>query len=123
MRKLPTNTEVHAPETAVRLTERIRDEYVSRFGLGLFPHTAAAVAELAGLLAAEGLHGQIVTGHYDHPFPWPDESNSDVTGHSWIEIEGFILDPTREQFGDLPLVLPSDSEDAAVYRAAERYTF
>lgn len=62
-----------------------------------------ASADLAERLAAEGTPCRVIQGLYDGE------------PHVWVEIEGYILDPTVEQFESDEMVLPKSSPEADHY--------
>jgi hypothetical protein len=58
-----------------------------------------AAALLTRQLRREGLSAEFVRGHSLAPGEERDAKNL----HAWVEADGLLLDPTRDQFGEDPL--------------------
>lgn len=114
-----------APQHLLRLTRRVRDDMVARHGPGpaLWGHCEESAGDLAAALIAAGIDGKLVHGHHDTPHRWEDGTASAITGHTWVVVPGFILDPTREQFGDDRLVIPERDREADRYHEEHALPF
>jgi Transglutaminase-like superfamily len=55
---------------------------------------------LALALGRLGKPAEYVVGHYVQP----GEVEMGANEHAWVEVDGVILDPTRDQFGENPLI-------------------
>jgi hypothetical protein len=55
---------------------------------------------------------------YDHPYDDGDVE-CERSSHVWVEIDGYILDPTAEQFGTDETVVPMASNAARYYEGTE----
>ena len=74
-----------------------------------------AAGALAARLRAEGHRDAIaVQGFYDHPMEY-DGSVDPRTPHCWVEVGGFILDPTVQQFGSDAMIVRKGTPIAAKY--------
>ena len=95
----------------IRATRSIRDMvYPSFSGSGEF-----AARELADLLVSKGFCAHAVAGQYNSPTDGDDGENHPFTLHWWVECDGKILDPTREQFGSSKLVTDQADPDYRSY--------
>jgi hypothetical protein len=69
----------------------------------------AAAIDLAELLEAHGIPCRIIEGSYDCPYD-DGEVQCDFSSHAWVEIDGYILDPTVEQFDSDETIAPVGSD-------------
>lgn len=101
-------------------TRAVAEDYARRFGSGkaLHGHCVEASIDLARRLHELGFEGDIADGHHRTPFVWPEGDTSPMTGHTWVEVDGQLLDPTRGQL-DVDnadrIVLPLTDPAAAAY--------
>lgn len=98
----------------------VADEYTRRWGGGANLHGQCVEAslDLAWRLFDLGYEGVIADGHHRTPFAWPEGDTSPVTGHTWVEVHGLILDPTRAQLavaGADRVSIPLDDPEARLY--------
>jgi hypothetical protein len=75
-----------------------------------------AVGDLSEILTEHGIAHEVVEGQYRQPMDWGDGTTHPFTPHWWIEVKGYILDPTREQFGSSNLIVNKLHSDARMYR-------
>jgi hypothetical protein len=107
-----------------KIVRSVRDEYVSQYGKKLWGHCEQAAIDLVRRLVAAGYDdGALIHGHVDEAFDWPEGDSSPVTGHTWVVVHGFILDPTHEQFAGGGLVLPHASQAGRFYNAESYISF
>jgi hypothetical protein len=107
----------------VEATNGVRDDMVACYGAGhlLAGHCEEAAGELAELLAAEGYDAYFVGGRV--PIPATGRGGaSNWVGHCWVECDGFILDPTCEQFGSFDNLVFTFDDPSALYRIADERT-
>jgi hypothetical protein len=80
---------------------------------GSFGDYCDIVAEkVAELLSNKGISGEIVYGEYYHQY---EDSEPDYYGHTWVVVEDYIIDASREQFDSKEYVVNINDEDAANY--------
>lgn len=97
-----------------RLVWEIRNNYDPDFQ----GNCEAAAAELSERLSEMGIRHKVIQGMYDHPYD-DGEVQAERSSHVWVEIDGYILDPTAEQFGTDETVIPMASEAARYYEGYE----
>ena len=72
-----------------------------------------AAGDIGEALWRLGHDAELVWGEYAHPCP----QGYPTTGHCWVVVGGMIVDPTRGQFDDGPMVCDSRGSDSAKYHA------
>lgn len=77
-----------------------------------------AAGELADLLRQRGISAKVIQGMFDHPYD-DGEVQSERSSHVWVEIPGYILDPTAEQFDTDEVIVPMASDAARRYEGYE----
>lgn len=97
-----------------RLTQQVRNSYSPNFQ----GNCEGAAADLAALLKQRGIQCRVMQGIFDHPYDH-DGVQADQSSHVWVEIDGYILDPTAEQFDTDETVIPMASEEARRYDGHE----
>ena len=96
------------------LTWRVRNAYLDELDLQIGDATlggccTAAAHDLKKLLADNGIDSEVIDGMYARPSEWDGERH-EQTPHSWVECQGFVLDPTREQFESDELISQNDPD-------------
>jgi len=80
---------------------------------GSFGDYCDIVAEkVAELLLDRGISGKIVYGDYYHQY---ENSEPDYYGHTWVVVDNYIVDASREQFDSREYVVNINDEDASNY--------
>jgi len=78
-----------------------------------------AAAELADRLNLKGIEARVVCGAFDYPNVNDEGEENEYSSHCWVEIDGYILDPTVEQFDTDETIVPMNSEGAGRYLFGE----
>ncbi len=98
-----------------RLVWEVRNEYAPNFQ----GSCEGASADLAERLRAIGYDARVMQGMYDYPYD-DGEVECETSSHVWVEIPGYILDPTVEQFESDEHIAPLGSDAARMYDGQEQ---
>ena len=93
-----------------KLAAHVRDGMLAD-GTPLAGRCEEASGILAAALAEAGHDALLVWGEYAHP-----DGSHPTTGHCWVQNAGLILDPTRSQFDDGPIVMEMGGSHSIQYR-------
>lgn len=93
----------------------VRCEYEDRWA----GSCEGAAGELAERLKTKGIKARVMCGAFDHPSVNDEGEENEYSSHCWVEIDGYILDPTVEQFDTDETIVPMNSEGARRYLFGE----
>ena len=81
-------------------------EQAREFARRIYPYSGCVLASqlLAWRLDSRGVGAEVVEGHYLQPGQRPCH----VSAHWWVQVDGLVLDPTRDQYGEDPLTEACD---------------
>lgn len=92
------------------LTQQVRDENAPNFR----GNCEGAAGDLAALLRQHDIDAVAIEGLVDYPFEMDGETWP-ATPHCWVQANGYILDPTVEQFGKYHMIVSMTDAIASRY--------
>jgi N-methylhydantoinase B/oxoprolinase/acetone carboxylase alpha subunit len=101
-------------QTLYNIAKQARDYVNVEYNLGgSFGDYCDVVAEkVAELLSNKGISGKIVYGDYYHQY---ENSEPDYYGHTWVVVDNYIVDASREQFDSKEYIINIKDESSANY--------
>ena len=102
------------------VAKQARDYIDIEYNLGgSFIDYCDIVAEkVSELLSNRGISGEIVYGEYYHQY---EDSEPDYYGHTWVVVDDYIVDASREQFDSKEYIVNINSTNYDIIKVVSTF--